>query len=74
VVERGGHPWHRRRPPRLRARSPAGERAAVERPGRGDPFAEPGEQQHRFGGLSSPAPAKGRRGSSFPAPARVDPF
>ena len=69
VVERGGHPWHRRRPPRRRARSPAGERAAVERPGRGDPFAEPGEQQHRFGGLSSPASAKGfrdaRRGSFF---------
>ena len=35
-------PWHRHRPPRRRARSSAGERAAVERPGRGDPFAEPG--------------------------------
>ena len=42
-------PWHRRRPPRRRARSPAGERAAIERPGRGDPLAEPGEQRARLG-------------------------
>ena len=42
-------PWHRRRPPRRRARSPAGEHAAVERPGRGDPLAEPGEQRARLG-------------------------
>jgi len=32
-------PWRLRRPPRRRARSPAGERAAVERPGRGAPVA-----------------------------------
>jgi len=45
-----------------------GEHAAVERPGRSAPFAEPGEQLPRFG-LSSPAPAKGRFGwvsSPFP--------
>ena len=70
---RWSKPWRRRRPPRWRACSPTGEHTAVERPGRGDPFAEPGEQQHRFGGLSSPAPAKGCPGSSFPMPARVDP-
>ena len=33
MVER--KPWRHRRPPRRRALSPAGERAAVERPGRG---------------------------------------
>ena len=32
-------PWRRRRPPRRRARSPVGERAAVERPSRGAPVA-----------------------------------
>ena len=37
-------PWRRRRPPRRRARSPVGERAAVERPGRGASVACSGEQ------------------------------
>ena len=32
-------PWRRHRPPRRRARSPVGERAAVERPSRGAPVA-----------------------------------
>ena len=32
-------PWRRRQPPRRCARSPAGERIAVERPGRGAPVA-----------------------------------
>ena len=37
-------PWHRRRPPCRHACSQMGEHAAVERPGRGAPLAEPGEQ------------------------------
>ena len=40
-------PRRRRRPPRRRACSPAGEHAAVERPGRGAPLTEPGEQLPR---------------------------
>ena len=53
-----GQPWRRRRPPCRRARSPAGERTVVERPGRGAPLAEPGEQLPGSA-LSSPrAPAR----------------
>ena len=69
---RWSEPWRRRRPPRRRACSPTGEHAAVERPGRGAPLTEPGEQLPPLG-TSSSAPTKGCPGSSFPMPARVDP-